>query len=106
MRIRRISVVVLLVVAVTGCSSPAAKVAKPAPVLAASPLHPTAAPTTVFPVGERNITANCGTLGVMLVNIWYPAASVGTDTPFAAGEFPAVLFSHGFDLIPDRKSVV
>jgi acetyl esterase/lipase len=108
MRIRRFSVAVLLLVAVAGCSSstPVAKDAKPAPVAAASPLHPTAAPTTAFPVGERNITANCGTMGVMLVNIWYPAASVGTDTPFATGEFPAVLFSHGFDLIPGNYDLL
>jgi fermentation-respiration switch protein FrsA (DUF1100 family) len=36
----------------------------------------------------------------MMVNLWYPAAAVGNGKPFANGEFPAVLFSHGLDLIP------
>lgn len=43
---------------------------------------------TAFPTGGTG--RNIGT------EIYYPATSAGDNTPFAAGQFPVVVFGHGF----------
>jgi pimeloyl-ACP methyl ester carboxylesterase len=34
-------------------------------------------------------------------DIYYPATSTGSSTPFAAGAFPVIVFGHGFDMGDD-----
>ena len=36
--------------------------------------------------------------------IYYPATSAGTSTPFATGEFPIIVFGHGFAMTWDAYS--
>lgn len=50
-----------------------------------------------FSVGKRDLSfvdaARNRTIGV---TAYYPAASAGTDVPLAEGEFPVLVFGHGF----------
>jgi predicted dienelactone hydrolase len=36
--------------------------------------------------------------------IYYPATSAGTSTPFASGKFPIIVFGHGFAMTWDAYS--
>jgi predicted dienelactone hydrolase len=68
-----------------------------------------------FSVGHTTITFNDpsrtggfgsggGTGRQIQTEIYYPATSAGTTTPFAIGEFPIIVFGHGFAMNWDAYS--
>lgn len=55
-----------------------------------------------FSVGERTITFNDPSRNNRAIEceIYYPAASAGTNVPLASGSFPVIVFGHGFTMQP------
>jgi dienelactone hydrolase len=53
-----------------------------------------------YPVGEQAISFVDANLNQPTVSayLWYPATSAGNQTPFASGQFPVVVFGHGFNM--------
>lgn len=50
-----------------------------------------------FPIGHRSLTYNDPARARDIANeIYYPAVSAGNNTDVAAGQFPVIVFGHGF----------
>ncbi len=55
-----------------------------------------------FAIGERSITFfDAARNRNIPVDVYYPATAGGTNAAFASGEFPVLVFGHGFLMTPD-----
>lgn len=52
-----------------------------------------------FSIGETSFTFNDAGRNIN-TNICYPATTAGNNTPLASGQFPIIVFGHGFQLSP------